>query len=209
MLFGFWALHRQNLGLVLLGWVHFSHWKLFSQSDLQSYWPDGKWVNSTRWVLPPSVPSALTLLWPNEHQIMHLIRAQPVLESYEVFWCCWTFPVETARKSFKGYEQRHFYANKGKQKCATYVETLQNEMHAWKRDRFQKKVQGMINIQNEIRTRSERDTNLHHLGPFKGQDREAFSGYTRIVLIEVPYQAAWNTSKTRCMPERRDRHEFR
>ena len=48
-----------------------------------------------------------------------------------------------------------------KQRCAIFV-PLKNEIGSWK-------VQGMVSIQKEIRTRSERDTHLHNLRPWRGK----------------------------------------
>ena len=71
-----------------------------------------------------------------------------------------------------------------KQRCATLSETLQNKMHACK-TRLDFKIQGMISIQNEIRTRSERDTNLHNLRPLRDETGQ-HPVYTRAFLLGVP-----------------------
>ena len=52
-------------------------------------------------------------------------------------------------------------------------------------------VQGMVSIQNEIRSRSERDTNLHNLRPL----RDKTGKHTRIFLIGVP--VSWNCETPR------------
>ena len=66
----------------------------------------------------------------------------------------------------KRYDQWHFYANKAKTKvCHFFLKLYKTRCAPVKRDRKlpAQKVQGMVSIQNNIRTRSERDTNLHNL----------------------------------------------
>ena len=60
-----------------------------------------------------------------------------------------------------------FLCEQGKNRDAPLLsETLQNKIHACK-TRSAWKIQGMVSIQNEIRTRSERATNLHNLRPWR------------------------------------------
>ena len=49
----------------------------------------------------------------NERQITHLIGAQPVLESYEIFWWFWIFSVEIAQGISK---KICYYCNTKKEK---------------------------------------------------------------------------------------------
>ena len=57
-------------------------------------------------------------------------------------------------------------------------------MHAWKA-RSDKKIQDMVSIHNEIRTRSDRDTNLHNWG-HEGARQGSMPVYTGIFLIVGP-----------------------
>ena len=100
-------------------------------------------------------------------------------------------------------EQRHFYANEAKTKmrqfCLKHYKTRHTPV---KWDRIKKKSKTL----SASRMRSERDMNLHIWG-HEGTRQGCIPVYTSISLLER--QMSWKTSKTRCTPEKRDRHEFR
>ena len=48
-------------------------------------------------VVVKNMPPTLANPHVNERQITHLIGAQPVLESYDVYICFWTFPMDIAQ----------------------------------------------------------------------------------------------------------------